>query len=406
MSRPLILLLAYHFPPSRAVGGARPHRVYKYMKRLGYDCHVLTAVHAGDMPREDDVQYVADPLHTNPRQGVAWQAERIGWKFLFRGDLALGWSDAAYRIALEFIQRNQDRSITILSTAPPLGTHLTAWRLAAKTRRPWIADFRDPLVGPAGEDAVFTAVAPRLERTILRAADLVLANTDSIRNVWVQNYGDPKNRIHVLWNGFDKDDGVSVKELPPRNQKIISHVGELYGGRDARPIFLAFDRLLRKGKIQPSSYRIRQIGAAQPTEVPPPEFIARATAEGWLEMRDPVPHAEAKRLACESDGLLLVQPHTGVQVPGKLFEYVRMGRSILTFVVKGSPVERILERSGVSYTCIYPEQHPDEMEERILSYLQGLGSPPREPSDWFHNTFEASRQALELDRLIRSMKHT
>jgi hypothetical protein len=59
--------------------------------------------------------------------------------------------------------------------------------------------------------------------------------------------------------------------------------------------------------------------------------------------------------------LLLVQPHTGVQVPGKLFEYVRMGRSILAFLVKGSPVERILERSGTAYTCIYPEQTPDEI---------------------------------------------
>ena len=39
----LVVLIAYHFPPDNAIGGARPWRFYKYLKRLGYECHVLTA---------------------------------------------------------------------------------------------------------------------------------------------------------------------------------------------------------------------------------------------------------------------------------------------------------------------------------------------------------------------------
>ena len=41
MMQPAILLIAYHFPPSNAVGGARLFRFYKYLKRLGYDCRVV-----------------------------------------------------------------------------------------------------------------------------------------------------------------------------------------------------------------------------------------------------------------------------------------------------------------------------------------------------------------------------
>ncbi len=403
MSRPILLLLAYHFPPARAVGGARPHRFYKYMKRLGYECHVLTAAVDEDNLREPDVHYVPDPLRTHPKTGLAWQAERIGWKFLVRGDLALGWSDAAYQAGVKFLDQHRDRSITILSSAPPLGTHLAAWRLASRSGRKWIADFRDPIVSPAGEPAVLASVAPVVERQILRAADMVLANTDSMLNSWSETYGDPDKKIHALWNGFDSEDGITSAPPPPRAMRIVSHVGELYGGRDLRPVLLAYERLIRKGLLSADAFRIRQIGASEPSEIPPKDFLDRATRDGWLELKPPVPPAQAKALACESDGLLLVQPHTGVQVPGKLFEYLRMGRNILAFVVKGSPVERILQKSGVPHTALYPELRPDEMERRIHAYMESLGSEPVAPSPWFQQTFEASEQAAELDRLIRTL---
>jgi glycosyltransferase involved in cell wall biosynthesis len=403
MSKPVILLLAYHFPPAKAIGGARPHRFYKYMKRRGYDCHVVTASSQQvDVPA-DDIHFVPDPLRVRPKQGMAWQAERIGWKFLVRGDLALGWSDAAYRIGAALLQQFRGRDVTIISSAPPLGTHLAAWRLASQSGRKWIADFRDPLVSPAGERAVFPKVAGVLEQRILKAADLVLANTDSMRDSWVAKYTDPEKRIHVLWNGFDTEDGIQSVPVPFRERRILSHVGELYGGRDVRPILLAFDRLMRNGLVDPASVRIRQVGAAEPSELPGREFVERAEAAGWLELRPPVSPAQAKALQSESDGLLLIQPHTGVQVPGKLFEYLRMGRSILGFVVKDSPVERILSKAGIPYCCVYPEHRPEEMDARILEYLSTLGQGPYQPSPWFTATFEASRQAEELDRLIRTM---
>ena len=404
MSKPVLVLLAYHFPPARAIGGARPYRFYKYLKRLGYDCHVLTAASQENIASEDDVHHVPDPLRLRPKQGLAWQAERIGWKFLLRGDLALGWSDCAYQAGLELIRQNRGHDVTILSSAPPLGTHLAAWRLAARTGCKWIADFRDPIVSPGVDSAVFPSVAGMIESRVLAASDLTLANTDAMRDSWAEKYGDPRNKVHVLWNGFDKEDGITANPPPPREQLVLSHVGELYGGRDLRPVLLAFERLIKNGQVDPAKILVRQIGAAEPSELPPRDFVDRARGDGWLELCPPVPPAQAKLMACESDGLLLVQPHTAVQVPGKLFEYLRMGRSILAFVVRGSPVERILQKSGVPHSCLYPEQTAEQMEAKVLEYLAGLGRPPVAPSEWFEATFEASRQAQELDRLIQSLK--
>ncbi len=403
MAASLVVLIAYHFPPDNAIGGARPWRFYKYLKRLGYECRVLTAApQIAGAP--SDIEYVPDPLRIRPRRGLAWQMERVGWKFFLRNELALGWSASVARTGAALLNRSRNENITIISSAPPLGTHLAALRMAAHSGRPWIADFRDPIDTVAGDRALLqSAIAPGLERRILKSANLVLANTVSMQQAWCARYPGLGGKIHVVWNGFDPEDAINAGPLPARERRILSHVGELYGGRDIRPILYSAARLFESGRLPKKSHIIRQIGAVDPGELPPPEFLAAAQTGGWLEIREPVPATEARAMAVDSDGLLLIQPHTAVQVPGKLFEYLRMGRPILAYVVGDSPVERILGKAGVPFECIYPEHPPEEMDRRLLGFIARLGGRPVGPAQWFEDTFEASRQAEALDVLIRSL---
>jgi Glycosyltransferase Family 4 len=404
MTRRTVLLIAYHFPPDDAIGGARPFRFYKYLKRLGYECHVITAARQ-EPGAPPDVEFVPDPLKTHPLQGLAWQAERVGWKFLLRAELDLGWSEAARRAGRSFLNNTKADSVTIVSSAPPVGTHLAAWRLSRYSGRPWIADFRDPIHSPSAEMAMLqTFVGPPLERSILKSSSLVLANTDSMRDVWAARYPEIADKIHVLWNGFDPEDEIHPQPLPERECKVLSHVGELYGGRDIRPIVHSLERLMENGRIPGGAIRVLQVGAADPADLPDESFRKRAQFEGWFEMREPVPAAVARKIAIESDGLLLIQPHTAVQVPGKLFEYLRMGRPIFAYVVPGSPVERILERAGVPYNCIYPGQSTAEIDRQFLEFCGKLGAEPMAPAPWFEETFEASRQTAALDQLISSVQ--
>lgn len=403
MGTPLVLLIAYHFPPDNAIGGARPYRFYKYLKRLGYECRILTAA-PQDPEAAGDIEYVPDPLRIRPRTGIAWQAERVGWKFFLSSELALGWSAAAVRAGRSFLSQRINRDITIISSAPPVGTHLVAMRLAASSGHAWIADFRDPINSVAGDAAPLQGfVAPALEHLILRRADLVLANTDAMRQVWTDRYSGLASKIHVLWNGFDPEDAIATYPLPGREFKLLSHVGELYGGRDIRPILRAAARLFESGRLPRKSVVIRQTGAVDPGELPESGLLQAARTEGWLEIRPPVPAREARSIALDSDGLLLIQPHTAVQVPGKLFEYLRMGRPILAYVVRDSPVERILRQAGVPFVSIYPEHSSDEMDRLLLDYIAKLNGQPASHNQWFEDTFEASRQAGTLDVLIRSL---
>ena len=67
----IVLILAYHYPPDPGIGGARPYRFTKYLKRMGYRVHVIAASHEG--PPERDVTYVPDPFDAMPRAGIGWQ---------------------------------------------------------------------------------------------------------------------------------------------------------------------------------------------------------------------------------------------------------------------------------------------------------------------------------------------
>ena len=401
--RPTVFLIAYHFPPDNAIGGARPFRFYKYLKRLGYECQVFTAV-APEAGKESasDIHYVPDPLKVRPMQGLAWQAERVSWKFLLRGMHVLGWSEAVFKAGSEWMAQHKGEHVMLLSSSPPFGTHLAAWRLARKFRQRWIADFRDPIYSPGAERALLeNIIAPRLERKILRTANAVLANTDAMRNSWVARTRGLKDKIHVLWNGFDPEDVIEPSPVLPRDYKILSHLGELYGGRDIRPILHSMERLRGSGRI-PAHVKLLQVGVAERECLPDDDFLEKATQQGWLELRDPILSREARKLALDSDGLLLIQPQSAVQVPGKLFEYLRLGRPILAYVVRDSPVERILQQAGVPYQCFYPESKPQEIDQSVEAVLGLPNSRPYLPNDWFTNTFEASRQAVTLDRIIQS----
>lgn len=402
MGVPLVLLIAYHFPPSNEIGAARPYRFYKYLKRLGYECYVLTA--AKQETDAADVEYIADPLTVKAHRGMAWLADRIIRKYFWSSGLRFRWSVSAFRAGWSFLKQRQDREIILLSSAPPAAVHMVAMGLAALSRRRWIADFRDPIRNASGYRAFFQRImAPAAARLILRRADIALANTDALLHSWRGRNSGLNGKTRVLWNGFDPEDVIATYALPERERKILSHVGELYGGRDLRPLLHAAARLIESGKVSRKCITIRQIGDAQQNGLPNQEFLRAALSEGWFEIRGPVPAKEARSMALDSDGLLLIQPQSAIQVPGKLFEYLRLGRPILAYVVRDSPTEQILQRAGVPFISAYPEDTTKDTEQKLLSFIAMLNGQPFSYSQWYADTFDASRQVRTLDDLIRSL---
>ncbi len=405
MTEHLVLMFAYHFPPENAIGGARPYRFAKYLTRLGYTCRVFTA--ADQSGRNDpNTEYIPDPYVALPRESLQWQLERAIRKFFMPGALGTQWSHSACRAARAHIRAHPGARVTIFSTFPPLGPHLAAWQLASSENLPWIADFRDPFP----DWSEFSVVRPHhrrvlrwLECAIARRADVVIANTDEAMVKWQDEFPSLNGKVHVIWNGFDPEERIEPLPVPPRNYKSISHIGHLYHNRTATPILESIARLIAAGRLSPARIRVRLVGSTEPGVLSNQQFLDRARNEGWLDLvTERIPQREALQIARSSDSLLLLQPQSTTQVPGKLFEYLQIGRPILAFVQPVSPSERLLKRSGVPHRCVYPDSAPEAIDEVVADFF-ALPTTAVALNAGFEERFNADNQAQTLHALVQSL---
>lgn len=401
----LVLIFAYQFPPENLIGGARPLRFAKYLSRLGYNCRVFTA--SDQTGRDDsDTEYVSDPFFTHSRHSRGWWFERAVRKVFLPGVMGMLWSRHASRAAGAYIRAHPGARVTIFSTFPPLGSHLAAWQLARGGRSPWIADFRDPMSNEClGEliNSFQRGVDRWLEQTLVRRADAVITNTDSAMVRSREKFPSLKGKVHLIWNGFDPEERVEPLPISSSGCRVLSHVGELYAGRSATPILESIERLIATNRLPAGGVRVRLIGTAETGTLPSQEFLRRARAAGWLELvPERIPQGEALQITRSSDSLLLLQPQSTTQVPGKLFEYIQIGRPILAFLQPNSPSERLLAQSGVPYRCVYSGNTPEAIDDTVAEFFS---LPPTVvgANSWFEEHFNAENQTRILDAIIRSL---
>ncbi len=325
-------------------------------------------------------------------------------RLFFPGALGLTWAREAPAAASQFPSWDGGGPAAVLSTFPPISSHLAGWQISRKLRVPWIADFRDPFSSlPAKDGRRLPAIASAtLEKRFFRDAAAVIMNTEPMAEVYRKRYPAHAAKISVIWNGFDPKDVLGPLPIPSRPQKVLSHVGSLYVGRNPVAILESLERLKNSGDAEAASCAISLVG---PNFSSPEEqsVIDRCVAAGWTTQNAvTIPHSKALRINQESDGLLLLQPQSEIQVPGKLFDYIRIGRPILSLAPRNSPVEWILERSGIRHTNLYPDDPPEEIDGKIAAYLRG-GWNGASPSDWFEDNFNATFQCRQLAAILNKV---
>jgi hypothetical protein len=412
-SKPHILLISYYFPPMNAIGGVRPFRFYKYLKRFGYRCDVVTAVQQPP-GGATDIHFVPDttaPIWSGEARGSFFSTdfamERVVRRFFLPGHVGIAWSKAAAAECRRLQRQNGHLKTVLVSSYPPTGAHLAALRVALGSRTPWIADFRDPMAIDPGVESGSTMLRwalSRMEAAAFRRAAAVIANVEAAASVWRERYTFAQDKLHVIWNGFDPAQQPQARPLQQNGGRVVIHAGSLYGGRNANAIIHSLIRLRRQhtnGSVAAARIKlIGPIGAGADVDV---DVYNRASQEGWLELiREHVPQQEAQRMTEEAGGLLLLQPQSTVQVPGKLFDYICIGRPILALVPRESAVEWILTRAGIPYVCIYPDDPPEDADRKLLEYLS-LPSTPTAPCEWFQEHFNAERQTRQLCSIIEDV---
>jgi glycosyltransferase involved in cell wall biosynthesis len=381
------LFLAFYFYPANTSGVQRASRIYKYLPGYGHRLHVISSSAAGVRPDLSNVTYVPgasrDDAGLRRQTRLATALQRV-----IPYNEQLPWVPHAVAAGTRLIEKYQITSI--LSTSPPVGSHFAAYCL--KRRFPklrWVADFRDPLLGSPGRTRRWAMPYDRLiQAAIFRRADALVTVTEPIAQGWRGRYPGMVPKIRVIPNGFDPEEDLGPKPLPEGPCRVLSHIGVIYPPRHPTSVAEAMDRLIANGQILPASVKLRLIGVLEDAD----RFLAAPAvksmlAKGCLEIHPAtIPRSQAMHEIATSHTLLLLdfagESNQGYAVPAKLYEYILTGRPILAVTPRNSPVDLILQRSGVPYQAIYENDPPEILDSKVAAIFR-MDSAPIRPSSWF-----------------------
>jgi len=431
-----VLVIAYHFPPGGGPGVQRVLKHVTYLRQFGWTPIVLT-VQDGDFPARDesllekvpsDVRVVRVPI-IEPytlyrkfmgRKGAAVDVnvnkssdQRSGWKehlsefiraTFFIPDARIGWLRAATRKAEELI--HQEGISAIYTSSPPYTCALIGRNAKRRTGLPWVAGFRDPWTEflttpdrwwlPAWIDR-------RMERSVFSEADQVECAWQGIVDDALGKYPSlDRRKFHHVPNGFDSADFPNVAY--ERNDVFtITYTGSMYGRRTPKALLEALENLRVQQQLEPAQIRLRLVGRFG-DEVH--RMIEASAFRSSVELLGYVPHAESMAYLMRSEMSLLIvddAKESAEIVPGKVYEYLGVGRPILALAPRHSAIERLLLETRAGFSL--PQDDVAGIAAAVKSAIdhwnsgEAIADPVRSEVDRYERRESARQLAHILDRI-------
>ena len=387
-----ILLISYHYPPSNAVGGLRIVNFVKKLPLFGLNPYVLTIkdqyIENVDADRKKDVRpvkiyktrklptlldsylklkmlyggilkkrpvmmddlkasYSSSPIDNTGPESVFQKLKRYFVSlFLVLPDTERDWViPATLRAVLEI---KREKIGYILTSCPPVSVNLIGLLVKIITGVKWVADFRDPWLSSEGKRLAVTCdLSIKIERwmfeTVIKKADIVLANTRELRDDFINTYKTiPREKFVFLPNGYDDELFLKYQNLKRYEKFTLTYTGSLYIGRTPEPIFKAVNRLLEDGKVDSNKIKIRLVGNCRNVDgVPMDKIVKSYGLDSVVEVADSVPYSDALQIINQSHIALLFAPGQPFQIPAKVYDYMGAGTKVLALSGEGATANLI-----------------------------------------------------------------
>ena len=357
-----ILLCAYYFPP---IGTPRSYRWKELVKGLsskGWKIDVLTVRPSHNHPNYDptlsedipdevrifrtypgimhhvsslllsktggDSRSVLFRTYESMRQGMGrllFNLYENGLRYLFIPDEAVTWLPFAL---LKGYELNKENSYDlIISSGFPFTCHILGYILKQFNGDiPWIADYGDPWVNnpilPMPKCRSWTD--EKIESKILKSANRLIVTTQETKEHYLSLYPFLKNEnIKVISQGFSAKEYNEVSPETTNKFRIV-HTGKFY--KTNEPIIF-FDALKQLKQIWKD---LEIVIAANLVNNACKSYVKNNDLSEIVRLVGFVPHQRAIALQKGAALLLLMGHRGGVQVPGKLYEYIAAQRPILS----------------------------------------------------------------------------
>ena len=365
----VLVLTESMMPFCKDWGGCQ--RVYFYSQKLiaeGYDVHVICRKSSDNPAGTVDFKGVKVTTPDGPKQtakGRGLKAKLIKtlknnalvlttmqkiYRFkysepnLFRGKESKSWAQRNKQLIKDYIVRENIDCVVI--SGPPFGLFYLADEIKELGVK-LVLDYRDPW------NLWYEkySLSEKYEKRAVDLSDFVIASTDSLARALKEKYG--KDEVYPVLNGYDMsswENQESRAEKASSDKLTISYVGYVLVNtppafRDPRCfIEAACEFLNSKDDVQ-----IKFIGVGDELSTIKKEYREK------IEFRNRIPVEDALREVNGSDVALVIHtakdPSGNYIVCGKLYDYLKSGKFVLSIGDKAKCNNDLIDRYGAGMHC-------------------------------------------------------
>ena len=369
-----ILIISYYWPPSGGPGVQRWLKFVKYLPEFGWNPTVFIPENPS-YPLLDETLISEIPKDVNTIKTKIWEpyqlAEKLNksnkkykagqfdtsknqnWKsklsIFIRGnffipDARVFWVKPSVKFLKKYLKENHFD--VIVTTGPPHSLHLIG--LEIKKEFPeikWLADFRDPWTEISYyKHLKLTKKSDskhrKLEQQVFDNADITVATsyTDA------ENFRKKGANAICITNGFDGEIANQNKEIRT-NKFVLSYIGVLEQLRNPEILWEVLEEICKENPEFKNDFELKFVGKIDPKIM---SILENSTLKNNISNLGYLPHSESFEEMKSSSILLITnfpdKKSAGI-IPGKLFEYLQSGNTIISIGPKNSDVKTILEKT-------------------------------------------------------------
>ncbi|GEM_PF-802220 len=380
IGRKKVLFIAHIFPPVGGSGVQRSIKFVKYLRDFGWEPIVVTVGNTmyplkdetlvSEIPEEIEVIRINERVNVDTAYAnklvqiysgvvndnglmeeyikeINKSQEHLN-QLLFQPDTYILW-------AAEVLDKIDDKVDfeeidMVYTTSGPYSDHIIGYYLKQKYDKSWVADFRDewtnnPLVNYDIE-SIHYKINFALERNLVNCADEILTTTDFATENYIKLFNLNEKKVNTITNGYDEEDFKGLKFNTSMNEKFtIMHNGILYGNRSPISFIIAIKNLIEKKLICPQKIVVYFTYTENDEEYI--NYINDINLSENIKFIGYLNHLQSIEKAIQADLLLLIigkeEKWKSVHA-GKVFEYLRLCKPIISMSPKNSVTENLLEK--------------------------------------------------------------
>lgn len=418
-----VLIITYYWPPSAGSGVQRWLKLSKYLPEHGWQPVIYTPENP-DFDLKDDTllrdvsphceivkRRILEPYHlakmlTGKKKlntGIVTKKEKqsrlsrmMNWVRgnLFIPDPRVIWVKPSIRFLKKYLKENPVDAI--ITTGPPHSMHLIGLGIKRALGIPWVVDIRDPFSKLDFLDTFNVSDRSRkkyqkMEQVILSTCDNVIATSYSMPEM-LEDFD--VSKFKTITNGFDSEDfeGLqrSTSDATYLSSYTIYHAGLLNALRNPRHLWTAISN------VKNLDIKIQLVGTIDPSVI---EIIKSSIGDRQeLVLEGYKSHDEVLQDYKRADVLLLLvneSYNSKVNIPGKLFEYLAMGKTIIAI---GKPTDDAIKLISDLGFATFDYSHQITSDELV-------DACSRKPIHQDIDMYSRKSTASVLARLLEALKN-